>query len=362
MMRALFPGLVLSSVLAACGPASVANDLREGEAVYRQPLTDGNTFACATCHALTASEAPLRRAAHPIGAASRRGSWKNGQAHTFLDAVNACVKGWQGAPAWSPTEPRFLALAAYLDGQGDSASERKLTFKQVAPPAILTGGDSTRGLAVFNEACAACHGVDGIGSPRGPNLAGTEQAADYVASRVRGFPLVGRMPFWAEDRLSDGELIDLIAWLGMAPVRPDAGVPDAGVPDAGPVQDAGTVDAGTSSCPSTHPHVGWVLDLQTRAHGVKGRITATDNCTLQLTNFSYDGNGIDVRLYGAPSIAQLGTGIELGPQLYRPGNPWTNASLTIQIPSGKTLDDVAALSVWCVAVGISFGDGTLHAP
>ncbi len=357
------PCLVISSLIAACGPAAPTGDVSRGEAVYRQPLSDGNTYTCATCHGLTGSDAPLRRAAHPIGGASKRGGWKNGGALTFLDAVNVCVKGWQGAPAWSASEPRFLALSAYLDQQGDAASEKKLTFKQVPPPAVLTGGDVSRGRAVFNAACATCHGVDGIGSPRGPNLAGTQPAADYVASRVRGFPLVGRMPFWAEDRLSDGELIDLIAWLRLPPERPDAGVPDSGALDAGVAQDAGTTDAGTTpQCGSDHPRVGWVLDLQQRAHGVQGRITATSNCTLQLTNFSYDGNGIDVRMYGAPSIAQLGTGIVLGPQLYRPGNPWTNASLVLELPAGKTLDDVSALSVWCVAVGVSFGDGTLHAP
>jgi len=357
-MRARIPGFVIWSLLAACGPVTPAGDVSNGETVYRQPLSDGNTFACATCHALTDTDAPLRRAAHPIGGASKRGGWKNGASRTFLDAVNVCVKGWQGAPAWSSSEPRFLAISAYLDQQGDASSERKLTFKQVAPPTALSGGDVTRGRVLFNEACATCHGVEGVGSPRGPNLAGTQQAADYVASRVRGFPLLGRMPFWAEDRLSDGELIDLIAWLGQPPMHADAGF----VEDAGMSQDAGAPDAGTRQCRTDHPRVGWVLDLQTRAHGVQGRLTATNNCTLELTNFSYDGNGIDVRLYGAPSIAQLTSGTALGPQLYRPGRPWTNASLTIELPAGKTLDDVSALSVWCIAVGVSFGDGTLHAP
>ncbi len=32
---------------------------------------------------------------------------------------------------------------------------------------------------------------------------------------------------------------------------------------------------------------------------MKGRATITDDCTITLTNFFYDGNGIDVRFYGA---------------------------------------------------------------
>ncbi|MBL8914819.1 MAG: c-type cytochrome [Archangium sp.] len=82
--------------------------------------------------------------------------------------MNVCVRGWQGAPAWSSSEPRFLALTEFLTQQGDAASEKTLSFRQVEPPAVLTGGDVPRGRAVFNEACAACHGVDGVGSPRGP--------------------------------------------------------------------------------------------------------------------------------------------------------------------------------------------------
>lgn len=358
-MRALIAVVATSSFLVGCGAEPTKADTTAGELIYRQPLSDGSTYACATCHALTDRDAPLRRAAHPIGGASKRGVWKNGTARTFLDAVNVCVRGWQGAPAWSSSEPRFLALTEFLAQQGDAASEKTLSFRQVEPPPVLTGGDVPRGRAVFNEACAECHGVDGVGSPRGPNLAGTQPGAAYVASRVRGFPLVGRMPFWAEDRLSDVELFDLIAFLAQPGPAVDAGVSDAGISDAGATD---MLDAGVPSCGSTHPRVGWFTDLQTRAHGVRGRITATSDCTLTVSGFDYDGNGIDVRLYGAPSIAQLASGVALGPQLYRPGNPWTNATLTVELPAGKTLDDVSALSVWCVAVGVSFGDGTLRAP
>ncbi len=352
-MRALT--VLLSSMsLLACGVAAPAGN-EAGEAVYRQPLTDGNTFACSTCHALTASDDSPRRAAHPIGGASRRGLWKNGAATTFLEAVNVCVKGWQGAPAWAATDPRFSALSAFLDAQGDQASEQRLTFAQVAPPMTLGGGQAARGQVVFNETCALCHGTDGAGSVRGPNLYGTQPTAELVASRVRGFPLVGRMPFWAEDRMSDDELRDVIAWLRLPAERPDAGT-------YLPAEDAGTMDAGSPTCGVDHPRVGWTTQLQTRAHGVRGRITATSNCTLTLSEFFYDGNGIDVRLVGAPTLAQLGGGLALGPQLYRPGTPWENATLTIALPAGTTLDEVSALSVWCVAVGVSFGDGVLRAP
>lgn len=95
---------------------------------------------------------------------------------------------------------------------------------------------------------------------------------------------------------------------------------------------------------------------------MRGCITATSNCTLALSEFFYDGSGIDVRLSGAPSIAQLCAGRPLGPQRYRPGNPWDNANLTVTLPAGTTLDEVSALWVWCVAVGVSFGDGVLVAP
>src|ERR1041384_6211788 len=57
----------------------------DGRDVYEEPLSDGNTFSCKTCHALSEpSDDGLRRPGHPIGNATRRSRWKQGKVTNFL--------------------------------------------------------------------------------------------------------------------------------------------------------------------------------------------------------------------------------------------------------------------------------------
>jgi mono/diheme cytochrome c family protein len=340
--------LIGAVLLIGCGGAV------SGAQVFEQPLEGGNTFACATCHALSEPD-PVRRAAHPLAGAAKRPSWKNGRVTRFIDAVNSCVTEWQGASPFTADDPRYVALLAHLEGERSEA----LTFEIVAPPAQLGGGDARRGEALFETSCALCHGAGGRGSERGPNLAGTHPTAEYVARRIRTsgsassavYPGLtgGRMPFWAKDRLSDPELLDLVAFVV------DAAVPDGGLY----VPDAGTVGGG--SCAKTHPKIGWYADLATYAHGVKGRATMTDDCTITLSGFFYDGNGIDVRLYGAQGF-RFASGFQVGAPLYRPGQPYVDVTMPMALPSGKTLDDLDSVSVWCVAAHHDFGSGMFRAP
>lgn len=340
---------------AACGPSVVT-----GEQVFRQPLEDGNSFACATCHALNEpNDDGTRLVGHPLAGAVRRGTWKNGAAESFLDAVNSCVTEWQGATKWTADDERFTSLTRWLESTDGHAAP--LSYEIVPPPASLAGGDAARGQALFNGTCSVCHGLDGRGDVRGPNLAGAKLAADYVARRIRlsgsaDSPVYdglegGRMPFWSKDRLDDVELRDLVAF-----------VTTAAVPDGGLfMPDAGGGGGGGGGCAKTHPKIGWYADLSTYAHGVKGRATITDDCTVTLSGFHYDGNGIDVRLYGAIG-KDFVRGFPIGGQLYRPGQPYVNVTMPMALPAGKTLDDLDSVSVWCVAARHNFGDGTFRAP
>lgn len=351
----LIPVVLLA---AACGQTAAGPV--SGEQVFRQPLEDGNSFACATCHALQEpNDEGTRLVGHPLAGATKRPSFKNGQVSTFLGAVNSCVTEWQGAAAWAQDDARFGALVKLLEAQGGSSEA--VTFEVVQPPAVLTGGEASRGQALFNATCAVCHGSDGRGAVRGPNLAGAMLPPDYVARRIRlsGSPesavydglTGGRMPFWSKDRLDDSELRDLVAFVSTA------AVPDGGLF----VPDAGMGGNGGGGCAKTHAKIGWYADLATYAHGVKGRATLTDDCTVTLSGFHYDGNGIDVRLFGGLN-KDFVRGFPIGGQLYRPGQPYVNATLPMRLPQGKTLDDLDSVSVWCVAARHNFGDGTLRAP
>lgn len=366
---------------------------RIGRAVYEQPLSDGNTFACATCHAL-AEPAPdgLRRAGHPIGDATRRRSWKNGKSPTFLAAVNSCLDEWMGTAPWTETEPRFMALRDFLDAQTTAARAPDLAFEIVQPPADLGGGDLGRGRALFDKTCIICHGAGGRGTDRGPRVSNSNRMASYIAKRIRtsgsarsavyGDLTGGVMPFWAKDRLDDDELRDLVAVLRHEPTDAlttppdpvvDAGVPpDAGQPDSAPDRDVGPIardtapvppDGGvpTSACPKTHPRVGWKADLgmNTGEGEVSGFVTMIDDCTLELTNFSYNGDGIEVRVFGSKA-SNFRPGFTIGPDLVR--RRFVKATLKVQMPAGKTLDDLDWVSIWCVKARADFGSGPFRAP
>ena len=357
-------------------PPEPAADPADGRAVYQAPLADGNTFACATCHAL-AEPAPdgLRRPGHPIGDATRRRTWKNGRAPTFLAAVDSCLEEWMGAPPWTATEPRFIALRAFLDEQGTGRAP-DLRFEIVQPPAELAGGDPVRGRTLFDRTCVVCHGGGGAGTDRGPRVARSIRTAEYIARRIRtsgsaksavyGELTGGVMPFWARDRLDDGELRDLVAFLRQLP--PDAAAPPEPVLDAAPVLDLRGPDTTpadaqppTSGCGRTHPRVGWRADLgvNTGEGQVSGFVTMVDDCTLELTSFSYNGDGIEVRVFGSKA-SNFRPGFTIGPDLV--GRRFVKATLQVKLPAGKTLDDLDWVSIWCVKARADFGSGPFRAP
>jgi cytochrome c len=386
--------LLTSSILGLCGCGSAstaenAGSTTAGIAVYQQPLVDGNSFACATCHALSEPSADgFRRPGHPIGDATRRSRWKNGKAATFLDAVNSCVTEWMVAPAWSAEEPRFVALRDFVDSQAKTQSAPDLAFEIVQPPADVGGGNAARGRGLFDTTCIVCHGAGGLGTERGPRVAGSQRTPSYVARRIRTSGPAksavyqnltdGVMPFWAKDRLTDDEVRDLVAFVTEI-VAADGGMPDGpvqgAVPDASPGDGAkardGASDASNArdaasdgppaGCGKTHPRIGWKADLgiNTGEGQVSGFVTMVDDCTLELTNFSYDGNGIDVRVYGSKNNT-FRPGFVIGPDLF--GHPFNKATLRVQLPVGKTLSDLDWVSIWCVAVGANFGSGPFLAP
>lgn len=112
------------------------------------------------------------------------------------------------------------------------------------------------------------------------------------------------------------------------------------------------------------PEIGWRADLSTLFHGVAGTVTVVDDDTVRVDDFVYDGQGISVFFYlGAEeSNAAFRNGLSIGPQLVGPAFDGTQPPLLIDLPGGETIDGYHAISVWCVAVGVSFGEGTFLSP
>lgn len=108
------------------------------------------------------------------------------------------------------------------------------------------------------------------------------------------------------------------------------------------------------------PLVGWRAELSELFHEVSGTVTIVDADTVRVDDFTYDGRGLVVYFYlGAnQSTPAFTNGLAIGPQLV--GTPYdgTQDPLLFDLPAGQTIDGYHAVSVWCVNVSASFGDGT----
>lgn len=336
-----------------------------GEQIFGDVVEDGNTFTCATCHAITEpAQDGLRRVGHAVFDAARRPTYKNGQLLELRDAVNSCLQEWMNAEPWTADDDRWQALSEYLEAVAPDQEAPPLRFEVVDPPptSALGGGDADAGRSLFNRSCSACHGEDGVGTQQAIPVGGRGLGAEYVAQRVRTSGREqseiyqgltgGVMPFWSADRLDDDELRDLIAYLALeqAPTTPPDPVdPPAPPPDEPP---------GPSGCTSSHPMVGATAVLVESFHDVGGIARIVDDCTIEISEFTFDGEGIDVRLYGGLG-GNYDDGFAIGDNLLRDGG-YQGETLTFTLPQDRTMDDLDGVSVWCVPIGVDFGSGSFE--
>jgi hypothetical protein len=154
------------------------------------------------------------------------------------------------------------------------------------------------------------------------------------------------MAFWAADRLSDDELRDLVAFV----LANDGG--GAGNGQMGELRE----------CDATHPKIGQVAMLSTFAHQVSGTAIIVDDCTVRIDEFVYDGAGVDVRFYGGLG-GNYAAGFSMSEKDLRRAQGYDGSEpVYAQLPEDRTLDDLDGISVWCVPVGASFGDGLFEDP
>ena len=109
-------------------------------------------------------------------------------------------------------------------------------------------------------------------------------------------------------------------------------------------------------------HSSWQAELSTDFHNVSGTVTIVDDDTIQLNNFNYDGAGLVVYFYLAQenTPASFSNGLAIGDDLL--GTKFTNATFSINLPPGESTSNYNAISVWCVAAGVSFGSGSFTCP
>jgi mono/diheme cytochrome c family protein len=211
----------LVGLLAACG-----DDLPDGATVYASPAEGGNGNTCAYCHSTEEpdKESGMRLPGNPVGNAANRPSWKGGKVDDLFAAYNQCVSRWLGVEGgWKADQSEAEALTGYLDDLAADKPGAAIGVTLADPPDLdaspqwqnRNADTVATGRALFNNICAACHGADGKGSEIGPKfwpVLGVAYTPGYVAAKVRsssGF----RMPYFSVERLSDEELINIVAYV-----------------------------------------------------------------------------------------------------------------------------------------------------
>jgi len=122
------------------------------------------------------------------------------------------------------------------------------------------------------------------------------------------------------------------------------------------------ITALTNRCEDNNLKPNYTGTFTTFAYEVGGRVTVIDNCTLELTMFTYaDGGAPAVQLYAGIGGDFMGVdAFGFGPRLE--GQTFRNVTMIVNLPSGKTVADFDSLSVWCLDFNADFGSLTLQGP
>jgi len=363
--------------LSACrglDPAAIAR----GMEIYQKEDPQGNLFSCALCHSLSPDPGPgnlteVIRPGYTLENVLARPSYKEGERENFLAATNVCRTDWMLTDAWRENSQEYLDLVAFITSLQTSDTAPALEYEIIAP--AKTGpstGSAEAGCRLFNRSCFTCHGKDAKGSQMATGLLDDTvlelDDPDYTRTRIRlsgpnptdvyhpppGMQLLGTtMPFWTRDKMSDQEVEDIVAYVLAARQAAKGGgafTCDA-EPGGGNVIRRGVIDG---------RFTGGGARLPTTAHGVGGTIEELDTRKIRLTNFNYDGGGIVVKVYLFKDPAGVGQGVPIGQDLFRPGEPYVNATIVVDIPN-EVADNYDHAAIWCVSAKQDFGSAELKA-
>ena len=132
-----------------------------------------------------------------------------------------------------------------------------------------------------------------------------------------------------------------------AAATPSAATPSP-PPAVGPIAQA-------SCTAAANPKVGKTATLSTRSHLVSGQVKIIDSCTIEITNFNYDGLGLSkVFVYGGLA-GNYRAGFPIGPNLK--GTVYTGQTLRVTLNAGD-IDKLDGISIWCADANANFGDAT----
>ena len=154
----------------------VDNSTLDGEEIYN--------FYCATCH----------------GAEGSGSSLYSGSIASFSPILPAVQSGYGEMPAMRISDQMISRVQEYLSG-------------------FPVNFQSLGGVEYYGRVCASCHGAEGEGTRRGPEIRNPVNGyATYVVRQGRrSRDYIHNMPSYRTDSLSSPQLQEILAWLSAKP-------------------------------------------------------------------------------------------------------------------------------------------------
>lgn len=101
------------------------------------------------------------------------------------------------------------------------------------------------------------------------------------------------------------------------------------------------------------PQVGWRAVIDGDHHDVAGVATLIDEDTIEITDFTFDGGGVNARIFLVVDGAEFTDELELTDNLV--GTTYSGETLTLDLPAAASEIDWDTITVWCIPFGVSFG-------
>ncbi len=218
-------------LLAGFGFAQDA-DIVAGKRQFRSRDGSATGLTCWHCHAdFNEKKTPDQyvRPGHPmynVGFRAQFQAWDGKPLRSLEDAVATCLERWltdrteDSLTGVEAPVHRVRQLAAYLRSEdlspeGKSKAVEPMRAETLPGDRMLTLGDSTLGTAVFRRSCEICHIHDGSGPA--PSLIKNGFSRYQIGKKIRGIENRGlrglAMPPFSKDRLSDREMLNVIAYV-----------------------------------------------------------------------------------------------------------------------------------------------------
>lgn len=198
----------------------------------REDSDSATGMTCWHCHAdFNEKKTPDQyvRPGHPmfnVGFRAKYQAWDGSGLSSLEMAVKTCLERWmteRRAGSLTGEEAprhRIRQFAAYLRSEELSPERKSKAAEPMRAEALpsdrmLTFGDPALGSTVFRRSCVICHINDGSGPA--PSLIKNGYSRYQIGKKIRGIKNTGlrgiAMPPFTKDRLSDREMLNVIAYV-----------------------------------------------------------------------------------------------------------------------------------------------------